>query len=110
MTLTFADKKLEKMAADYDLCCRKMGSIRAAIYHTRLGVFLDVKTLEEVRSLPGRFHTLYGNRRGQWACDLDHPYRLIFRPDVHPVPVNEHGQFIWSAITSVEILEITDYH
>jgi len=53
---------------------------------------------------------LKNNRKGQWACDLDHPYRLIFEPQENPVPENDDGQYIWLKIRGVEIVEIDNYH
>ena len=110
MTITFADKKLGKMVSDYALCCKKMGQIRARILSLRVYSLERSETLEEVRNMPGRFHELSGNRKGQWACDLDHPYRLIFKPSDQPIPCNKDGQYDWSEIKSIEIVEITDYH
>ena len=45
----------------------------------------------------GRCHPLYGDRLGQYAMDLVHPYRLIF---------TKFG----NTIDIVEIQEIIDYH
>ncbi len=50
------------------------------------------------------------DRKGQWACDLDHPYRLIFTPHETPIPTDPNGRYIWIEIKSVEIVEIVDYH
>ena len=44
-----------------------------------------------------RCHGLEGNRKGQYARDLVHPYRLIFIPED-------------DTTVSVLIEEITDYH
>jgi len=68
------------------------------------------ETYDDLRNLPGRYHELKNQRKGQWACDLDHPYRLIFTPQERPIPADKNGKFIWIEITSVEIIEITDYH
>lgn len=110
MDITFTDKKLEKLSTDYNKCRAKMGDKRANLFFKRLNNLRDAKTLEDVRNLPGRFHELTSNRKGQWACDLDHPYRLVFTPQENPIPTNEHGQFIWIAIKAVEIIDIEDYH
>ena len=45
----------------------------------------------------GRCHQLNGNREGQYALDLVHPYRLIF------VKIDDQIQI-------VKIIEIVDYH
>lgn len=47
--------------------------------------------------LLGRCHPLYGDRLGQYAMDLIHPYRLIF---------TQYG----NTVDIVEIQEIVDYH
>jgi proteic killer suppression protein len=53
---------------------------------------------------------LTSDKNGQWACDLDHPYRLIFQPQEKPIPTNIDGQYLSIKITGVEILKIEDYH
>ena len=45
----------------------------------------------------GRCYPLYGDRLGQYAMDLIHPYRLIF---------TQYG----NTVDIVEIQEIVDYH
>ena len=51
----------------------------------RISVLESAATLEEVRYMSGHFHELVGDRKGQWACDLDQPYRLIFEPHENPI-------------------------
>ena len=110
MEIIFADQKLEKLSADYYKCRQKMGDIRAKLFVTRLNALRDAATLEDVRNLPGRFHELKGERKGQWSCDLDHPYRLVFTAHENPIPTNEHGQYVWVEITGGIVIEIVDYH
>ena len=61
----------------------------------------QIETAERVSELLmygiGRCHVLEGNRRGQYAMDLVHPYRLIF--------VEEDEMTV-----SVRIEQIEDYH
>ena len=92
-----------KLASEY-------GSRRAGIIRRRLDDLRAADTLEDLRYMPGRFHELKAERKGQWACDLEHPYRLIFTPHEHPIPSNEDGQYVWAEIKGVDILEITNYH
>lgn len=110
MNVTFADKKLKKLANDDRKRVKKYGKIRADKIRTRLAQLRFADNLEDVRHLPGRYHELKNDRKGQWACDLDHPYRLIFKPHEDPVPANEDGQYVWVDILGVEIIEIIDYH
>lgn len=110
MKILFADKKLEKLLGDFRKCSQVMGEKRAKLLVVRLNALRDARSLEDVRCFPGRFHELVANRKGQWSCDLDHPYRLIFEPLENPIPKNAHGQFEWIRIKGVSIIEITDYH
>lgn len=110
MNITFADKDLKKCANDDRKALKEMGKVRAGIYKRRLIQLLDATSLEDVRFLAGNYHELRDNRKGQWACDLDQPYRLIFKPHEIPIPTNEDGQYIWLEIIGIEIIEIINYH
>lgn len=98
------------MANNDRLMVKTLGKLRAGKYRQRLLQLSVAQTLEEVRFLPGNFHELREDRKGQWSCDLDQPFRLVFAPHEDPIPVNEHGQSIWSEIRGVEIIEIINYH
>lgn len=87
-----------------------MGALRSLLFNKRLDNLRKATSLEDIRNLPGNYHELKANRKGQWACDLDQPYRLVFTPAEKPIPINESGQYIWIEITSVEIIEIINYH
>lgn len=110
MKITFKDKKLRKAAFSLKLLIQVYGKRRGELLKARLDDLLTAETLEDVRHLPGRYHELTQDRKGQWACDLDQPYRLIFTPHEDPIPANEDGQYLWIEIKGVEIIEITDYH
>lgn len=84
--------------------------MRADKVQQRLDDLRAAETLEDVRYLPGNYHELRENRKGQWACDLDQPYRLIFTPHEDPIPTNENGQYGWDQIRGVDIIEIINYH
>ena len=110
MKITFDDNKLRKYANDDRAAEKKLGKREAALYKQRLYDLAAAQTLEDVRNLPGNYHELVGNRKGQRACNLVHPYRLIFEPHEDPIPSNEDGQYLWIEIIRVEIIEIEDYH
>ncbi|WP_218155317.1 hypothetical protein [Chitinophaga sp. YR627] len=57
---------------------KEFGKLRSEKIRIRLAQLRDAENLEEVRHLPGNFYELTNNRKGQWACDLDQPYRLVF--------------------------------
>ena len=110
MNLKFSDNKLEKYANNDRTGSKKLGEKRFKKYKQRLDQLKASKTLEDVRFQPGRFHELTSDRKGQWACELDHPYRLIFEPQENPIPIDSDGKYIWVEIKGVEIIEIDDYH
>jgi len=108
--IKFTDKKLEKLANDDRKMLKELGKARATILRRRLTQLEDVNTLEDVRYLPGNYHELTQNRKGQWSCDLDQPYRLVFTAIEKPIPLNDDGQYVWLKISGVEIIEIINYH
>lgn len=61
-------------------------------------------------SPPHRCHELTGNRKGQITMDLDHPYRLIIKPNHDPLPMRSEGGLDWKAVTAIVIIEIKDTH
>jgi proteic killer suppression protein len=110
MIITFADRKLRKYANDNKLAIKKMGAKRAKIYQIRLDDIAATESFADFEHLTGRFHQLSGNRKDKWACDLDHPYRLVFESAEVPIPKDENGKQILVEIKSVEIIEIINYH
>ena len=110
MNITFQSNKLKKLANNEREAIKKLGMLRANLFKLRLDDLFAAETLEDVRFLPGHYHELNENRKGQWACDLDQPYRLIFKPHESPIPEDENGKYIWIEIKGIEILEITNYH
>ncbi len=110
MNITFANKKIEKCAKDDKLAQKEFGNIRFKIFRKRISALYAANNLEELRNHPGRWHELTGDRKGQWACDLDQPYRLVFTPQARPIPEDDHQQYVWVKIEAIEILEITNYH
>lgn len=110
MKITFEDKKLEKLVNDSKSLQKEYGQIGAKIIRRRLDDLLAANTLEDTKYLPGKYHELKENRRGQIAAHLEEPDRLIFVPDHDPVPLMENGAMDWKAINSIIIIEIINYH
>ncbi len=110
MKITFTSKKLEKLVKNDRKMVKELGSLRTSTLKKRLTQLKFASNLEDVRHLPGNYHELKNNRKGQWSCDLDQPYRLIFAPQENPIPTNEDGQNIWIEISGIEVIEIIIYH
>ena len=104
MKIKFADKDLERCAVDEAYALRRMGKKRAELYKKRIRIIQNSCNFEELKFAPGGFHELTGNRKGQWACSLDQPYRLILKGAEANEPV------VWAEVIESEILEIVDYH
>lgn len=110
MKITFEDKKLEKLLNDSKSLQKAYGQIGAKIIRRRLDDLRAANTLEDTKHLPGKYHELKENRKGQIAAHLEEPGRLIFVPDQDPVPLTDNGAMDWKAINSIKIIEITNYH
>lgn len=87
-----------------------MGAKRAELYQRRLGALRAATSLEDLRNMPGSFHSLTSDRNGQRACDLDHPYRLIFEPMASDASTSPDGMYGVTVVSAVCIVEIVDYH
>ena len=110
MEITFTENKLQKIYNDDLKLVKVFGRLRAEKIKARLTQLRFASNLEEVRHLPGNYHELKNNRKGQWACDLDQPYRLIFTAHENPLPTNKDGKISWIEIRGVEIIEVVNYH
>lgn len=110
MIVTTRDKDLQMVLDNAPRMQKVFGPKRAKYLLKRVAKLLQAKTLEDVRNEPGHFHELVEDRKGQWACDLDQPYRLIFEPHEDPIPTDSNGKYIWNEIKGVELIEVTNYH
>ena len=111
MDIIFKTKKFQKKCNDQKLLVRTYGKRRANLIRRRLDELFATTSLYELRFLPGpRCHELKGDRAGQFSVDLDHPYRLIFRPANDPLPQKTDGGLDWKRISIIEIIGIEDTH
>ncbi len=68
------------------------------------------ENLADTCLLPGRCHPLTGDRKGQWALNLEYPYRLLFEPANDPPPLLENGRLDLARVTAVRVIGVEDYH
>ena len=98
MIVEYRTKCLEKVYTKASTAVRQYGQEMAIRLHQRIK---QIKAADNVEILVqchiGRCHQLHGDRDGQYAMDLVHPYRLVF---------TKHGDEIRIA----RIEEIVDYH
>jgi proteic killer suppression protein len=110
MEIYFGTNKLAKILNDGEKIVKKYGAVAAKIIMQRLDDMAAADNLQTLMQLPGRHHALKGERKGQFACDLGHPYRLIYEPANEPLPIDDTNALIYEKVTIIEIIEITDYH
>ena len=98
LNVVYKNRNLQKVCTNTDAASKKYGIRMAQVIRTRIGQIKIAKNTEEMLYLRlGRCHALKGDRAGQYAMDLVHPYRLIFEQ-------------IGDVIQIARIVEITDYH
>jgi len=110
MEIFFSDGKFKKICSEQRLLQKKYGVPGAKILRRRLDDLRAAPNLETMRKFPGGCHELEEDRAGQFAVDLDGPYRLIFEPADDPMPLKPDGGIDWSKVTCITILGRVDYH
>ncbi len=98
LNIQYRTNSLEKVCTDYSKAQKKYSVDMANKIHQRISEIQSAISVEMlVRFSIGRCHQLTGNRKGEYAMDLVHPYRIVF----------EH---INGKIEFVKIIKIEDYH
>lgn len=98
MQIQYKNKKIRKACTDANAARKEYGEKMAVKIHQRIDEISAADTVEMlIQFRIGRCHPLTGDREGQYAMDLVHPYRLIF---------TRKGDEIQIA----EVQEIVDYH
>lgn len=110
MDIFFQKDKLRREFNTKKLLVRRHGKRRADLIDRRMVQLRAVAVLADLRNLPGRCHELKGDRAGQLSMDLDHPYRLIFKPTDNPPPIKPDGGIDWTKVSAVTILNVEDTH
>ena len=111
MEIQFSTTKMKKACSEEKQMKKQWGDRTVKKLKQRLAEFAAAATLADMRCFPGpRCHELKGKHQGELAVDLDHPRRLVFRPNHDPVPTKRDGGLDWSEVTSVCVLEVVDYH
>ena len=111
MEISFETKKLAKVFNSEKEIIREYGSKLGKCIMRRLAVLEAANNLIEIPVTPPfRRHELGQNRKGQIAVDLEHPFRLVFKPNHNPVPVKTDGGLDLKKISAITIIEVEDYH
>lgn len=63
-----------------------------------------------MKTLPGRYEELSGDRKEQFSVRLTANFRLILEPKHDPGLLQLSGGLDWKRITAVTVIEVIDYH
>lgn len=111
MEISFGDKKLAKTCSSEKALVKAFGTANARKIMLRLSLLEAAECLSDVPTTPPtRRHELKGSRKGEFAIDVQQPFRIVLRPAHDPVPKKEDGGIDLSAVTAIEIINIEDYH
>lgn len=98
MQIKYDNKAIEKVCTNASYAKKKYGERISELIHQRIDEITAAESIEQmVKFGIGRCHPLHNKRKGQYAVDLVHPYRLVFRK-------------IKDDIKIVCVVEIVDYH
>ena len=98
MEITYKNNKIRKICTDIKVAEKTYGAQMAEKIDMRIGEISASDTVEMmIQFRIGRCHPLTQNRKGQYAMDLVHPYRLVFEKNGNEIQITN-------------ILEIVDYH
>lgn len=76
----------------------------------RLHQLEAAECLYDLKNLPGKWHDLTQNRKGQVAAHLTGNWRIIIEPADSPLPTLPDGGLDWKGVKKVRVLEVIDYH
>ena len=110
MDISFRSTKLKKQLNESNQLVRIHGQRMAKLIKIRMSELRAASTLDDLRTGPGRFHELKGSLKWQISADLEHPYRLIFKPNHKTVPTKPDGGLDWKQVTAIEVIGIEDTH
>lgn len=98
MEITYKTRKIEKICTNAKIAERIYGREMADKIHQRIDEISAIDAVEMMIQFHiGRCHPLSQNRKGQYAVDLVHPYRLVFEKNGNEIQI-------------ANIVEIVDYH
>lgn len=111
MEISFKSRKLEKAFTRQGGLRKAYGDRMERVIGNRINLLIGASNLSEVPTgSPVRRHQLTGTRKGQYAIDLVHPYRLILKPNHEPVPRKDDGGIDLNQVTAIKIIGVVDYH
>jgi proteic killer suppression protein len=108
--ILFGSKSLEKLCHDDSLATRSLGALSARKLRVRLDDLTACASLAVIAKLPGRFHALTGDRKGQFALHLEGGNRLVVAPANNPLPQRPDGSLDLQKVTTIRVVFVGNYH
>jgi plasmid maintenance system killer protein len=110
MDIEYKSPLSEAYILDKSKLTQKYGPNIAKAVWQRVAEIAACDHLEMLKKIPCGLHPLKRDRKGQFAVDLGHAFRLVFTPVHNPLPRRPDGTIIWIKVTAIRIIEIIDYH
>ncbi|MEA1960474.1 MAG: hypothetical protein U9N81_04300 [Bacillota bacterium] len=109
MDIEFKTAKLKKTCENYELAKKQWGDRIARAIIKRLNEIQSAECLADLNHAPPtRCHLLEPHKKGIYAVDVVHPFRLLF------LAISEDGDALGNVdpaqVRCVKIREVTNYH
>jgi proteic killer suppression protein len=108
MLVTFKNPRIHAIFKDDMRLVGKLGADSVKRLKRRLDDLRAAKSLVELRHAPGSYR-IVSERKGQFTCNIDASYQLAFESHKKPLLKNRHGEYDWSSVSGIAIVEITKY-
>ena len=107
MKIEFKSSKIKKQCEDPRIAQKEYGDRIGTKLTQRVIELNRAKNLLDIQKLPSaRLHRLEGLRSDEYAVDLVHPFRLVFKPILE----NHSDINKLECINIIRIEEVIDYH
>ena len=111
MDISFSSRSLQRACNSEKELIRCWGKERGHIIGRRLQQLAAADNLLIISAVrPLKFHRLKGKRAGQFAVDVDYPYRIIFESTGKIQAKKPDGGLDLLRITKIMIIEVVNYH
>jgi proteic killer suppression protein len=107
MILEYKSKKIREHCENPQVAQKIYGAKIGTRLTQRVAELSAATSLQDIKLIPSaRLHRLSGKRADEYAVDLVHPFRLVFKPILQDgADINE-----LVSINIVRINEVIDYH
>lgn len=108
MLVRYRDAAIERLCTQEREAQKVLGRPCARRLKARMADLFAAHNPTEL--VAGHPHALKGDRKGQYAVNLQGGVRLCLEPDRKPPPALPDGGIDWARVTEIVIVFIGDYH